>query len=445
MNNTLITSIITIFIGLWVGCEVLFYIYIHFIFIPKVQPIIPGHRFVFEKPEIIVEKFLQLIGSFKKYTFDDWISGWFLTKSGNKCVPQNVLSINMNMYLAWLLFTTEFNKLNDYQIETIKTIVNNCSGLQMKNGVNSHIYPVKFSLDPITHIHHPLCIYGLLAVYSFYGDIHLYIKGFRLLHTEQGMSYWYRKCPEPDTRLLPLIIFHGIYATWQNYVSIIEVLGNSRDVILINYDGIKIGSLSTNIADPFSLSKNVINILDSHNITMVSLFGHSWGTILSGWILKTIPERIHHITLIDPVAISIFLPPSAYTILYKPPQTCVDYLITYLIRNDLTISYNLHRHFEWYNTIMFLDEIPNNIGMVIGLGLCDELIAGDATIELIDKCVNTRNTIPESASVKKLVWDTYIHNQSISCTESVIQIAESVIENETNGNIVNNNNNINAI
>jgi pimeloyl-ACP methyl ester carboxylesterase len=438
MNNTsIITPLIS---GLWGGCEVLFYMYIHCIFIPKIQPIKEGHRFVFEKPEIIVEKILRIIGSLKKYTFDDFISGWFLTKSGNKSSPGTVLSINMNKWLAWLIFTTEFTNLNETQIETINATINNCGGIRMEEGFNSSIYPVSFSLDQITHIHKPLCVYGLLRLRSFYGDFKFYCKGFNYYKTEQdGMSYWYRKCPEPDSRLFPLIIFHGIYCTWYSYLSLIDILRDKRDIILINYDGVKIGSLSTNVVGPFTLSKHVINILDKHNITKFSLFGHSWGTILAGWILKTIPERIHHITLIDPVAITIFLPPSAYTILYKPPQTCIDYLITYLIRNDLTISYNLRRHFEWYNTVVFLDEIPDNIGMVIGLSLCDELIHGEATLEIVDAFIETRNNIPESASVRKLVWDTYIHNQSKCCSKSVIQIAETVFENEINGNIVKNN------
>ena len=79
----------------------------------------------------------------------------------------------------------------------------------------------------------------------------------------------------------------------------------------------------------------------------MSIVSHSWGTFLAGWIARLKPELVSHLTLIEPIAINVELFETTFSVLYK--QGCgLDEVLMYLfVRNDITISNNLRRHFAW--------------------------------------------------------------------------------------------------
>ena len=411
--------------------ELCFYVYIHFSLIPYIQPITTGQRYIFEKPDKILSKCCSIIKSLHSYSFDKFLSGWFLTNKCNNSFPGSVLSSNMDSWLAWVIFTSNISDLSKKQLNIVKHTRNNTVGLAVKKGHDVCTNNISFSLKPITHLHHHLFIYFIFWVGCFYTDVfYLYKNGFNYFTTSCGLSYWYRKCHNVKRALSPVIIFHGIYSSWSIYSHIIDAIGRNRTIILINYDGVKLCSLCTKIVDPFNLCQSVIEIIEKYKISKISIFAHSWGTFLAGWIVKLIPMKISNITFIDPVALTIFLPETTYAILYKPPYSIMDYLLYYFIRNDLTISYNLHRHFEWYNTVVFLDEIPKNIGLVVGISLNDELICGSVVIELVDKCILERSKMRNVAPVQKIVWESFAHTEAISRSNSIIQIIQAVNQTE---------------
>lgn len=324
----------------------------------------------------------------------------------------------MNIYVIIKNITILFNSFEKH------VIVFNLQHIQ--DGFNSSLRCSDYSLIPISHLHHPLVLYLFFTGYVNIGNFIVLrlIRGFRFYKTKQGMTYWMRKTNNASFN--PLIVFHGVNLTgWKWYINRINTLIENRTVILVNYDATKTCSFNFHNLpmDPFTFRKNISEIIYTHNITDFSIFGHSWGTFLSSWILKSITppstdtnepiinfsERITHVTLIDPVAITIFLPDTIHYLLYKRPKTVIDYLFRYFLTNDLTLSCNIQRHFEWHNMVLFLDEIPEKIELSIGFSMKDELICGTAMNEIVDNFITQRKQINGSAAVYKIVWKEYAH------------------------------------
>lgn len=55
--------------------------------------------------------------------------------------------------------------------------------------------------------------------------------------------------------------------------------------------------------------------------------GHSFGSITAGWFVKANPERVSHMTLVDPVSLLLCLPDVGYTFLYRQPSTVMQWII----------------------------------------------------------------------------------------------------------------------
>jgi len=404
--------------------EFCFYIYIYYILLPTLQPLQNGYKNIIEDPIILSDKFCNLIDSLESYNFDDFLSGWLLTKSYNKCDYKDVMASNVDSLFAWVVFNLHLNDLSESELKIIKNITNKFDGLKKEEGINLSLIHANYSLVPIKHIYHPLIIYIIFWCYVKLGHLMcLHNKGFVYCKTNYNMTYWYRKGSE---NISPLFIFHGINSLgWSLYSQLIEALGSNRTIILINYDAIKPCTLNIKVIDPYTLNKNIIDIIEKYKFNKISLFGHSWGTFIVGWIIKQIPEYILNITLIDPVALTINFPDTAYTMFYKPSKTITDYLLRYFLTYDITISYNIQRHFEWHNAVIYLEDIPDNIGLVIGVALKDNFLCSYVAVEIIDKFIIKRNNT-KAAPIRKIVWDNFMHADSIMNLEAINNIAEIV-------------------
>jgi hypothetical protein len=465
-------GIYTIFY-IWLNIEILFYIYIHFYLIPKIQPIKSGVKYCFEKPIKTFYKLFAILSKIHKYSFKDFFNKWcdnkpFIEKSGgvekdhdvgflsysgerpyeygmNIKNSHKVVSYNKIIsWLSWVIYNESVFNLHPIQLKNVNKLsnqiiekyYNHSTTTSTSKELNKNIQ--MFSLVPITHIHHPLFIYLLFWGARLCGDLIIKKSGFIYCETSSGLSYWYKE--SVNKTQTPIIMFHGIsFLGWYYYYKLIKGF-NNRTIILINYKGILINSLCIKelhyLTNPFIFSKNILEIIHKYNLQEISVIGHSWGTFLVKWAFlqkytysskNPITKYIKNITLIDPVALSVFLPETTNTILYSSFNTLkiVDLCICYFIKNDLTISYNLQRHFEWYNTVIFLDEIPKHINLVIGISIKDNFMDSLTTIkiikEFIKKCNNKKRT-------KLIIWKNLQHSDAIVNNKTVKQIKNAIFE-----------------
>merc|ERR1712146_327900 len=100
-----------------------------------------------------------------------------------------------------------------------------------------------------------------------------------------------------------------------------------------------VNSLVFNMPSREEYSNVVKAVLDKHNISHVSVVGHSFGSITAAWFIKCYPDRVSHLTLLDPVSLLLSLPDVAYNFLYRKPKTMVEWYIYLGASQEITVSY----------------------------------------------------------------------------------------------------------
>jgi len=131
--------------------------------------------------------------------------------------------------------------------------------------------------------------------------------------------------------------------------------------------------------------------------------------------------------LIDPVALSIYFPDTLYTVFYKPPRTIYDYIFCYYLTYDITIAYNIQRHFKWHEAVIFLEDVPPHIGLVIGIAMQDDFLCSRGTMELVDRFIEANDA---RAPIRKLVWETFGHADAIINREAMQDMVAVINANE---------------
>lgn len=429
-SGLVISSIIFAFIL----TELIFYIYIHWVLLPSLQTGTEHRKNYFEDPDVTLSKVLCRLKNLKTYSHTQFFSTWFLKRE-----LDDLHETDLDSWVVCMAFLSHLHEISEQQREVVSRLRNDAVqyfGLSPKPGNNPvAIRHADFSISPISHIHHPLIVYMVFYTLELYSTTFtLRRSGYNFYRTSNGISYWYRKGKDSGSNKSPILYLHGINSGYIN--GFFTAISDDRPVIYVNNDFVKMNSMTFSVPDPHTYVHGILEILAFHGISQVSLIGHSWGTFLSAWIVKLAPHIISHITLIDPVSIVVFLPETAYTMCYAPPRSCRSYALCYFLRNDLTIAYTLHKHFEWYNACLFLEEIPLHIGVVISVSTHDEFIHCEAAVELVDQLIDYRNNYKAKCigervgEVKKIVLENFYHADAIKKPESTKKILEAIKENE---------------
>ena len=110
-----------------------------------------------------------------------------------------------------------------------------------------------------------------------------------------------------------------------------------------------------------------------------------------GWIVLSRPDLVAHLTIVDPVSLLLGLPDVAYNFLYRPPSNLIEGFILYGASREITISHMLHRHFWWHRNILYLEDIPSHIGVVVALSSEDPILNAENVLEYSMHCDNLRS------------------------------------------------------
>jgi len=339
------------------------------------------------------------------------------------------------------MYNTKYDILKSDEKENVEIVINEAirrhNLTNIKEGYNPKVRHIAMTLEPVPYIHRPLVMYistGLLEILS--NIFFLRLKGFQCYEI-RGIKYWYRRGPITSGRA-PILMLHGICSGWLFYSNLITSLSSERPIILVEIDAIKIKSMQFDMPTPMNFSSTVLDILKRHNFAQVSIVGHSFGTITAGWFVKAYPEAVAHITLLDPVSLLLCFPDVAYNFIYRPPTTIMQYLIYYFASQELTISHTLHRLFFWYNNIIFLEEIPSNIGVLIGVGGGDEILNAASVYEYTEKCSLKRKEeskkkkigMEDTAEIITHFWPSFSHGEILVRADAQSDLITAMNKNE---------------
>jgi pimeloyl-ACP methyl ester carboxylesterase len=463
------------FAAFWIVLEIGFFLVVYFMVLPGLQKLNKPHAYPTDNV-VFLKRILDSVKEIKSYTFEQYLQGFF---RGAKF--DDIYKDNFRSFLAWAMFGKNLEDLTEKDGKNINEVYDYAAHLcpvvhTLKPGFNPVVKHCAMTLEPIPVIHRPLLLYVLANLMEAASNtIFLRACGFQNLELN-GMTYWYKKQGPVDsatssrnttssTGSEPVVFFHGISTGWSMYLHLAKSMSKNRTLILVDLDAIKIKSMRFHMPTPQHFCECFNTMLDRHHIEKVSLIGHSFGSITAGWVVTRCSERISHLTLIDPVSMLLAFPEVAYSFLYRPPTSLIEWIIHVVASRELTVSHALHRHFWWYNNNLWLEDVPPHIGVVVGLAQCDEVTNPVALEEYVGNCQNKRIMLKETfkaanamcstdssncddvdngsgganindpwdlrvAPIKCVTWEKYFHGQILIPADNQTKFIEMVRANE---------------
>jgi len=175
----------------------------------------------------------------------------------------------------------------------------------------------------------------------------------------QPISYWYR--PHRSHSKSPILFLHGLGIGLWPYVPFLRELSQADPYVGIVI--IEILPISSRITAPIPSSDEmceiIFNILGNHSISKFTIVAHSFGSVIATHLLRSslTSQSVHSLVLIDPVALLLQLPNTAYNFVYRRPRSANEWQLWYFASRDMGISHTLSRHFFWGDNLIWRDDL----------------------------------------------------------------------------------------
>mmetsp|Transcript_6558 Transcript_6558/g.12671 ORF Transcript_6558/g.12671 Transcript_6558/m.12671 type:complete len:610 (-) Transcript_6558:261-2090(-) len=385
---------------------------------------------------------------------------------------------NMNDFLSWAFFGVPFSAVQSTPsvqtaLDDLYIILQTRTGLSFEPGSNPNYKPRSFTFEEVKSMYRPFFVYASVALMRMIANCILFVMGFRQYSCKRGLVYWHRPAKQrrggPPIGS-PFLFFHGIApGGYAPYLPMIffgilkdQLSHQYRDVFLFENKPVSYALCFEALSEEDTI-QGVLEAIQTHLASSPSgnsltLCGHSFGSCQLTWMSKApeIKNRIRALILIDPV-----------TILLSEPDVVVNFLYTRheledsrgnsnswsgrLIRffnetkiqlvasSEMFIEYYLRRNFAWYNSEIWLQDIPNDVNVVVCLAERDEIV-NTSKIEMHLACHNSRvsREVSERISsdgplIETIIWKDVGHAHCVSNPErwSDIHHALRKIESQT--------------
>lgn len=379
----------------------------------------------------LVRRILTNIEKMDKYEITHFIEKWFLDKTPIK----DIFIENYRSFFAWVMYGNFHENLTPSQSENVDLSLNELFvklNIKPHKGFNPTCAHVNMTIGEFSYTHRPLLIYILHGVKNVFQDMSLRALGFQQRRLG-SVNYWYRPASEVSVHetMTCNVYFHGITTGWGGYVELVrqtsDFFKKNRTIFLFDMECIKINSLHFQMPTAEYYSGAVKKVLDRHNIDQVNVFGHSFGTITSGWFVKNYPEYVSHVTLIDPVSLCLAHPETAFNFLYREPSTFIEWCIYLVAAQEITIAYTLRRNFWWYKNILWLEDIPSSVGVHVSLAGNDEVACAHTIQNYATLCNANRMAESDQHDVKPIEYsfrEGHSHAQILICSQSIAELTK---------------------
>lgn len=217
-----------------------------------------------------------------------------------------------------------------------------------------------------------------------------------------------------DKQRLPLIFLHGIApGGLAFYLPMLFYLGgDGRPLFFFENPDISFFILGGNPANERDTVNGVWEAVDRHLSAAqgVSVVGHSFGSCAVTWLLHSAHNaRIRQIVLVDPVSICLSEPDVIQNFLYqrkalqKRQQKKMPIKIG-VVSNEIFTEHYLRRHFAWYNSELWLEDLPEKAKVLVCLSDEDPIVPAQ----------KVRNEVMRKPDVDILVWEEAGHAHCVT-------------------------------
>jgi pimeloyl-ACP methyl ester carboxylesterase len=245
---------------------------------------------------------------------------------------------------------------------------------------------MRLSLDPLDPHYRPFLIYGFFSLIKIMSGLLLRAAGFYACRTTGGLRYFYRP-PKRESdnnsgsNKLPLIFLHGIApGGLAFYIPMLFSLGgDGRPLFLFENPDITFCIFGGNPLKEHDTVQGIWEAVDHQlsSVHDVSVVGHSFGSCPVTWLIhSTNSARIRQIVLVDPVSICLSEPDVMHNFLYKRDVLLADNMKIKIgvISNEIFTQHYLRRHFAWYNSELWLEDLPKEAKVLVCLSERDLIV-----------------------------------------------------------------------
>jgi pimeloyl-ACP methyl ester carboxylesterase len=301
---------------------------------------------------------------------------------------------DVDIFLSWAFFGKHYQDLNTCELVELNkffSILQERYNMVFSPGKSLTKTARLLTLEDVNPFHRPLLFYVIIGVLNMFAGILLRVIGFRRHVTHAGLAYWHRDSAKTLNRL-PLLFFHGIAPGGLTFYLPMVLAGigmEGRCCFLFENRTISC-AMSFRAYSEKETVASILEALETHGVAHenVSLVGHSFGSCPATWLLQSpLRQRIKQLVLLDPVTILLSEPDVMNNFLYSDQMQCgsttkVETIgqsihrakIRLLASSELFTQYYLRRHFSWYNSELWLDDIPPGVQIVVCLAENDEII-----------------------------------------------------------------------
>jgi pimeloyl-ACP methyl ester carboxylesterase len=303
----------------------------------------------------------------------------------NKWTVRGTTRGNISEFFAWTMFGRSLSEITNEkslswmleELEMCFVLAEERLGIVFQDESDEQLRPYLVSLEEVYVLFKPLIFYIFFYLVKFVGDMILRSIGFRRVTTRSGVVAWYRPGTGNDKEIHPMLFFHGISPG--GFTIYLPMLLNGfpadtrRGLVIFENPSISwVMSFKALTEQETVLGvRQVVDECFSKDQKFV-LAGHSYGTCPLTWILKdpALKNRIGHLFLMDPVSLML----SEATIVRNFLYAEVKSEIFAMAATEVFTQYYCRRHFAWYNTELWLEDIPEEIPLSIVMGGLDEIV-----------------------------------------------------------------------
>mmetsp|Transcript_31095 Transcript_31095/g.75154 ORF Transcript_31095/g.75154 Transcript_31095/m.75154 type:complete len:582 (+) Transcript_31095:185-1930(+) len=350
---------------------------------------------------------------------------------------------DMDHFFAWAFFGRKYEELDDWMhkdMERMYETIETHYGLVFEPGTSPNYKPMRLSLDPLQPSYRPFVIYAFFSSMKLLAGLALRATGFYACKSSTGLMYFYRparrlpyrrrtffKNNQADNqnvddhnsnndhigiaKKIPLIFLHGIAPGGLFfYIPMLFYLGgDGRPLLFFENPDISFYILGGCPPNERETIISVWEAVDKHLGTTqeVGLIGHSFGSCPITWLLHSAEKtRIRQIVLVDPVSILLSEPDVVQNFLYQ--RNCLRKkkmpIKIGVVSNEIFTEHYLRRHFSWYNSELWLEDLPDHAKVLVCLSGEDSIVPSQ----------KVHREVLRKPDVEILVWENAGHAHCVT-------------------------------
>lgn len=206
------------------------------------------------------------------------------------------------------------------------------------------------------------------------------------------LSYWYR--PHTSRSRLPVLFVHGIGIGLYPYINFLSEInfslgedGEESDD-QIGVLAIEVMSISFRITHSAlgkeDMCAEIREIVEKHNYDRFVLVSHSYGSVISTFILadQHLRPKVASALLVDPVTFLLHTPDVAYNFTARQPRRANEWQLWYFASRDPGVAHALGRRFFWSQKVMWKGDVEDFVNdggrLTVSLGGKDLIVNTEA-------------------------------------------------------------------